>query len=94
MRFGIRKTQDPDGTIWYLGSGNRRDSGLFENIIAGLQDKEWFMDYVVKWMLYSSDDSNGDFDFEDLLYPYARRSDREKAPDEDEEKILLGEEQE
>lgn len=92
LRFDIRKDQGPDGTIWYSGNRNRRNSGLFENIIAGLRDKEWFIDYIVKWMLYSSDDSDGDFDFEDLLYP--RNSNREKEPDEDEEKILLGEEQE
>ena len=59
----------------YCGTGMARDYGTFGRIITTLKDKEWFMNYLVKWLWYNSDDGENETDFtvEDELYHYTHR---------------------
>lgn len=73
--YQLRKEYEPDGTIVFYGSGNSRDYGAFGCIITSLKEKSWFMDYVIKWIWYNSDDGENEKDFaiEDVLYHYTKR---------------------
>lgn len=73
--YHLRKDSEPDGTIVFYGSGNSRDYGAFGCIITSLKEKSWFMDYVIKWIWYNSDDGENENDFavEDVLYHYTKR---------------------
>lgn len=74
-RYQLHKEIEPDGTIVFLGSGNPKDYGAFGCIITSLKEKAWFMDYVIKWIWYNSDDGENENDFvvEDVLYHYTKR---------------------
>lgn len=74
--YHLKKDRAPDGTIVFYGSGNTRDYGAFGCIITSLKEKSWFMDYVIKWIWYNSDDGENDNDFivEDVLYHYTKRT--------------------
>ena len=52
-----------------------RSYGAFGGIIPRLKEKDWFMDYVIKWMWYNSDDGadEEDYSVEDVLYFYTKR---------------------
>ena len=73
--YQLRKEYEPDGTIVFYGNGNSRDYGAFGCIITSLKEKSWFMDYVIKWIWYNSDDGEDENDFaiEDVLYHYTKR---------------------
>lgn len=73
--YQLRKEDEPDGTIVFYGNGNPRDYGAFGCIITSLKEKAWFMDYVIKWVWYNSDDGENESDFlvEDVLYHYTKR---------------------
>lgn len=73
--YHLRKDSAPDGTIIFYGSGNPGDYGAFGCIITSLKEKSWFMDYVIKWIWYNSDDGENENDFvvEDVLYHYTKR---------------------
>lgn len=75
LSYQLRKEYEPDGTIVFYGSGNSRDYGAFGCIITSLKEKSWFMDYVIKWIWYNSDDGENEKDFaiEDVLYHYTKR---------------------
>ena len=75
LRYNLKKIQEPDGTICFMGTGNPKDYGAFGCIITSLKEKEWFMDYVTKWVWYNSDDveSEDEFAIEDVLYHYTKR---------------------
>lgn len=75
LKYNLRKTQEPDGTICFMGNGNPKDYGAFGCIITSLKEKAWFMDYVTKWVWYNSDDGESEDDFvvEDVLYHYTKR---------------------
>lgn len=74
-RYKLNQTQDADGTMCFTGNGNPKDYGAFGSIITSLREKEWFMDYVTKWVWYNSDDGENEDDFtvEDVLYHYTKR---------------------
>ena len=44
-------------------------------MITSLCDEKWFMDYVIKWIWYNSDDGKNEDDFsvEDVLYFYTKK---------------------
>ena len=73
--YQLRKEDEPDGTLVFYGNGNPRDYGTFGCIITSLKEKSWFMDYVIKWIWYNSDDGENEKDFaiEDVLYHYTKR---------------------
>lgn len=73
--YQLLKRQESDGTICFYGSGNPRDYGAFGRIITSLKEKPWFMDYVIKWIWYNSDDGENEDDFsvEDVLFHYTQR---------------------
>jgi hypothetical protein len=73
--INLRKEYEPDGTVVFYGSGNAGDYGAFGCIITSLKEKSWFMDYVIKWIWYNSDDgvNEKDFAIEDVLYHYTKR---------------------
>lgn len=73
--YHLKKEIETDGTIVFYGSGNSGDYGAFGCIITSLKDKSWFMDYVIKWIWYNSDDGENENDFvvEDVLYHYTKR---------------------
>lgn len=75
LNYNLKKTQEPDGTICFVGNGNPKDYGAFGCIITSLKEKAWFMDYVTKWVWYNSDDGENEDDFavEDVLYHYTRK---------------------
>ena len=54
-KYHFPKETLSDGTVCYCGTGMARDYGTFGRIITTLKDKEWFMDYLVKWLWYNSD---------------------------------------
>lgn len=72
-RQGIRRTQDQDGTLYYIGASQKY--GSFGGIITSLHEKSWFMDYVVKWLWYNSDNGEDEDDFaiDDVLYHYTKK---------------------
>ena len=74
-KYHFPKETLSDGTVCYCGTGMARDYGTFGRIITTLKDKEWFMDYLVKWLWYNSDDGENETDFtvEDVLYHYTHR---------------------
>lgn len=74
-KYGLNKTQDTDGTMWFTGNGNPKDYGAFGSIITSLREKTWFMDYVTRWVWYNSDDGENEEDYtvEDVLYHYTKK---------------------
>lgn len=74
-KYQFPKETLSDGTVCYRGTGMARDYGTFGRIITTLKDKEWFMNYLVKWLWYNSDDGENETDFtvEDVLYHYTHR---------------------
>ena len=75
LKYDIPMTREEDGTLVFCGKGHARDYGAFGAVITLLKDKSWFMDYVIKWMWYNSDDGvdEKDFSVEDVLYHYTKR---------------------
>ena len=49
---------------------------LFGKMITTLKQRKWFMEYVIKWIWYNSDDGEDENDFatEDVLKHYTNRS--------------------
>jgi virulence-associated protein VapD len=47
-RYHIKKVED--GV--YVGTGSQHDFALFGKAILDLKNKEWFLPYVAKWLLY------------------------------------------
>lgn len=50
LKHDIPMIQECDGTLVFCGNGRPSDYGAFGGIIPLLKEKEWFMDYVIKWM--------------------------------------------
>ena len=75
MKYDFRKEILKDGTYCYYGNGRPKDYGIFGRIITTLKEKEWFMDYLLKWLWYNSDDGENEEDFaiEDVLYHYTKK---------------------
>lgn len=75
LKHDIPMTQESDGTLIFCGKGRPSDYGAFGGIIPLLKDKDWFMDYVIKWMWYNSDDGvdEEDYSVEDVLYFYTKK---------------------
>ncbi|MBS7009145.1 hypothetical protein [Anaerostipes sp.] len=76
FRHDILMIRKEDGTLVFCGKGNAKDYGAFGCIITQLKEKEWFMDNVIKWIWYNSDDGvdETDFSVEDVLYFYTKRT--------------------
>ena len=74
-QYKLKKIQEPDGTLWFMGTGNPKDYGSFGCIITSLKEKPWFMAYVTRWVWYNSDDGENEEDFavEDVLYHYTKK---------------------
>lgn len=66
---------EPDGTLFFVGRGQARDYGCFGKMITTLKNQQWFMEYVIKWVWYNSDDGENENDFavEDVLKHYTNR---------------------
>ncbi len=75
MKYDFKKEILKDGTFCYYGNGMSKDYGIFGRIITTLKEKEWFMDYLIKWLWYNSDDGENEADFsvEDVLYHYTKK---------------------
>ena len=75
LKHDIPMIQECDGTLVFRGKGHPSDYGAFGGIIPRLKEKDWFMDYVIKWMWYNSDDGadEEDYSVEDVLYFYTKR---------------------
>lgn len=73
--YHLKEENAPDGTVVFYGTGNPKDYGAFGSIITALREKEWFMDYVTRWVWYNSDDGENEEDFsvEDVLYHYTKK---------------------
>lgn len=76
IQNGLCVRKESDGTLFICGNGNPEDYGAFGSIITSLKEKNWFMNYVIKWVWYNSDDGENEEDFavEDVLYHYTRRA--------------------
>lgn len=74
--FQLLKEKEPDGTLIFYGTGNPKDYGAFGSIITSLKEKNWFKDYVTKWVWHNSDDGKSEEDFivEDVLYHYTKKT--------------------
>ncbi len=75
MKYDFKKEILKDGTFCYYGNGMSKDYGIFGRIITTLKEKEWFMNYLTKWLWYNSDDAEHEADcsVEDVLYPYTKK---------------------
>lgn len=75
-KYQIDHTITADGTLSFVGSGRARDYGCFGKMITTLKQRKWFMEYVIKWIWYNSDDGEDENDFatEDVLKHYTNRS--------------------
>ena len=75
-QHSLNQTIAPDGTVIFYGNGNPQDYGAFGCMITSLKEKDWFMDYVIKWVWYNSDDGENeeDFSIEDVLYHYTKKA--------------------
>lgn len=73
--FQFRKEIYEDGTICYYGNGKPRDFGGFGRLITSLKDREWFMEYLIKWIWYNSDNGRNEEDYavNDVLYHYTKK---------------------
>ena len=67
---------ETDGGISFVGRGKARDYGCFGKLITALKGQPWFMEYVIKWLWYNSDDGKDETDFlvEDVLKHYTNRT--------------------
>ena len=65
----------PDGTLFFVGRGRARDYGCFGKLITTLKAQPWFMEYVIRWLWYNSDDGadENDFVIEDVLEHYTSK---------------------
>lgn len=74
-KYQFDHVMEPDGTLFFIGRGRTRDYGCFGKLITTLKDQPWFMEYVIKWLWYNSDDGEDENDFavEDVLEHYTRR---------------------
>ena len=74
-QYKLKKIEESDGTLWFMGTGNPKDYGSFGCIITSLKEKPWFMAYVTRWVWYNSDDGENEEDFsvEDVLYHYTKK---------------------
>ncbi|MBQ9763111.1 MAG: hypothetical protein IJV92_02000 [Phascolarctobacterium sp.] len=75
LKHDFHKTNLPDGTVCYSGTGKKQDYGVFGYLITTLKDKQWFMAYLEKWLWYNSDDGVNEDDYivEDVLYFYTKK---------------------
>lgn len=75
FKYDIPMNKEKDGTLVFYGRGHARDYGAFGAVITSLKEKGWFIDYVIKWVWYNSDDglNEEDYSVEDVLYHYTRR---------------------
>lgn len=66
---------ESDGTMIFVGRGQAKDYGCFGKMITTLKNQQWFMEYVVRWLWYNSDDGENEEDFaiEDVLKHYTNR---------------------
>ena len=62
--------------IEYLGHNISSDFACFGKIMLGLKEQTWFMDNAKKWIYCNSDSSDNpnDYDEEDLLMHYGRKT--------------------
>lgn len=74
-RYEFKSEQETDGTLWFTGNHDPKDYGAFGSIITSLSEKPWFMNYVIKWVWYNSDDgvNEDDYAVEDVLYHYTKK---------------------
>lgn len=74
-RYHLYQEKKSDGTLVFLGKGNAKDYGAFGCLITSLREKVWFMEYVIRWIWYNSDDGQDENDFavEDVLYHYTKK---------------------
>ena len=72
--LGMLKVEDGSDTLMYYGINEAKDFANFGRMVLALKREEWFMDNVVVWRLYESDDTvdPDDFAVNDLVeyYPY------------------------
>ena len=73
--WDLPKEELADGTMFYVGKGRPRDYGAFGLLIMTLHEKEWFMNYVERWVWYNSDDgrTEEDYSIEDVLYFFTKK---------------------
>lgn len=71
-KYQLLKGRKEDGTLFFYGNGKPEDYGIFGYLITSLKETEWFMNYVMRWVWYNSDDGKDeeDFNVEDVLYYY------------------------
>ena len=67
---------EPDGTLFFVVRGQARNYCCFGKMITTLKNQQWFMEYVVRWIWYNSDDGENENDFaiEDVLKHYTNRA--------------------
>ena len=72
---GLPRIEDGSSSLVYRDCGRARDFSLFGKIVNTLKRQTWFMDNVLVWRLYDSDDSDNpdDFNEEDLLTHYKKK---------------------
>ena len=74
-KYQIDYVTEPDGTLFFIGRGLAKDYGCFGKLITTLKNQPWFMEYVIRWIWYNSDDGEdeNDFSIEDVLRHYTSR---------------------
>lgn len=76
LKMGLPRIADTSGALVYCDNGNAKDYGRFGKIVNTLKKQSWFMDNVVAWRMYDSDNSDtpDDFNEEDLLVHYKKQT--------------------
>lgn len=67
--------EDGSDTLMYYGINEAKDFANFGRMVLALKREEWFMDNVVVWRLYESDDTvdPDDFAVNDLVEYYRKK---------------------
>ena len=73
--LGMLKVEDGSDTLMYYGINEAKDFANFGRMVLALKREEWFMDNVVVWRLYESDDTvdPDDFAVNDLVEYYRKK---------------------
>ncbi|MBN3010353.1 hypothetical protein [Ruthenibacterium lactatiformans] len=73
--MGFHRIDDSSGALVYRDCGRPADFSLFGKVVNTLKKQTWFMDNVMAWRLYDSDDSDSpdEFNEEDLLTHYRKK---------------------
>lgn len=75
IQMGFPRQSSETDILIYFDNGSSRDYGRFGRIVNTLKRQTWFIENVVEWNLYETDDMDNpnDVTVEDLLAHYRKK---------------------